>query len=167
MSKEDFDVLDKYVMRGELSKLFKKLVQKEPFNDNESFIINKLKDPKLIETLNNLSADYTEKGKEDKLGVALMKEMGLDKRQRKEFRIMANEVMGLNKVFKGPGAPTKIKKETVQDINKKKQKEIDELQKQLDMGELTKNQRKKIKDGIRNRKNAIQRDSNRFSVLST
>lgn len=167
MSKEDFDVLDKYVMRGELSKLFKKLVEKEPFNDNENVIISKLKNPKLIETLNKLSADYTEKGNEDKLGVALMKEMGLNKRERKEFRVMANEVMGLNKVFKGPGAPTKITKDTVGDINKQRQKQIENLQKQLDMGGLTKNKKADIKKQIKNRQNAIVNDSNRFSALSS
>jgi hypothetical protein len=167
MSKEDFDVLDKYVMRGELSKLFKKLVEKEPFNDNENVIISKLKNPKLIETLNNLSADYTEKGNEDKLGVALMKEIGLNKRERKEFRVMANEVMGLNKVFKGPGAPTKITKDTVGDINKQRQKQIENLQKQLDMGGLTKNKKADIKKQIKNRQNAIINDSNRFSALSS
>lgn len=167
MSKEDFDVLDKYVMRGELSKLFKKLVEKEPFNDNENVIISKLKNPQLIETLNNLSVDYTEKGNEDKLGVALMKEIGLNKRERKEFRVMTNEVMGLNKLFKGPGAPTKITKDTVGDINKQRQKEIENLQKQLDIGILSKSAKKKIKDDIKNRQNAIVKDNNRFTVLSS
>jgi hypothetical protein len=168
MSKEDFDVLDKYVRRNELSTLFKKLREKkEPFNENERVIISKLNDPKLIESLNNISFDYTEKGDEEKLGVALMKEMDLNKKQRKEFRVMANEVMGLNKVFRGPGAPTKITKDTVENINKQREKEIENLKKQLKNNPLTKTQKKKIKDDIKNRQNAIINDSNRFNILSS